>query len=167
MGEQRLRYKIANSCQDMRRSYIKGNSLRKRQVPYTSVYTSILYKIFTKIFREMLFNMYQYTMRNLGTFYVIKYLPETKYMPDGTIITNRIVDIKATIEAIKITGNRKVRIYHENTATGGWVYKSMWKRGRFTNSLFYKFSLLRPHEEFMYEQIMAGNVEARVTNFKL
>lgn len=160
---------IFNKMQRMYRDFIKGSPRNKITVPHQTLYSTILFKIFRKIFERMMFDAYKYTMENLGTFSIVKFQPEMKILEDGTIVTNKIVNIRATKKAIEETGNRKLRIYYDNEATGGFIFKLIWDTNKyaFINKSFYTFSLCRTLRPMLQKEILADNVIATIVNFKI
>jgi hypothetical protein len=106
-------------------------------------------------------------MKSIGTFSIIKYLPEMRLTEDGKIITNRVLDMDATRKAIRETGNNKIRIYQENEASGGYIHKIKWERGKFVNATYYLFSAYKGNKKLLHNEILAGTAMARVVNFKV
>jgi hypothetical protein len=149
------------------RSFIKGSVRKRKIVPSQTLYTAILFKVFQKIFKKMLCDAYKFSIKDIGEFFVIKYLPETKINEDGTILTNKVLNIQATVKACKETGNKKLRIYRDNEETNGFIYRVYWKKSNFVNKAFYWFSVYRNNKVVMRDTILAGEAVAIETNFKL
>jgi len=165
----RNRYKTHNTMQVVYRDFIKGSPTNKLTVSNQTLYSQILYNVFRKIVEYMLFKSYEYKMDKLGKFSIIKYLPEIKETEDGRIITNKVLDIHSTKEAIKETGNNKIRVYYDNEATGGYIYRMNWDNNHFAfpNMTFYKFSFSRPLRSYMKDRILENKVVAKIVDFKL
>lgn len=149
------------------RNFKKNTTNRFLKNMKQSMYTEILYRIFNKIFQKIMTDAYKYYMRKVGLFYLIKYLPETAINSKGKVITNNCVDpVKTKIEQDR-TGDKSVRVYFDNSATGGYIYRFIWDRARIINLHYFRFKGREAHRKTLHDEILNGNVVAHLINFKL
>lgn len=149
------------------RDFLKVSKSKSYNAIKQSLYTEILYRIFSKVFKLILFEAYKFKLGRIGKFSIVKYMPEIGVNHKGKIVTNSIVNSQATKVERERTGDKDVRIYYDNAATGGYIYRFIWERARTINLHYFNFKGRKAHRQELKDEILKGNVVANVINFKL
>jgi len=131
-----------------------------------AMFNAVLRYIFLSIFNKVMLDGYEFRYREIGTFSLIKYLPSYKLKEDGTIYTNNIVDVRATV-ALRREGDKEAVVYYDNSERGDYIYRFYWTKGSVENLRYFKFALFKPLRKLFVEYIFSGKALAREVHFKL
>ena len=129
-------------------------------------YNAILTEIFTKMGEHVVNN--NYTLRfpyNLGSVMILKRTTTTKFDDEGNIITNRPVNYRATLdlwEANPKAKEDKIRIYHENYHSDGYVFflKYLKKSAIYRNRYVYNMQFARRIKRQLAQNIFQNKIDA-------
>jgi len=169
MSQKTKAYPRKYRMQDVYREMIVQFPETKKLIPVQSMHTKILKAIFDKIFYEILYNLYAFNYKQFGVFQLFKFMPESKELEDGRIVTNKPIDVRGTLDLIKATGDRSKRVYFNNEATGGYVFRLLWVKDRcnIQNKGYYKFKVNTTKKTELSRIARTGKLDAPIINYKL
>ncbi len=169
MGRQKLKRTYRYTTQMVYRSLRLLTPGMSKIVSTQTLYFKILKTIFRKILYEIVVNNYVFKYGFFGSFQLFKYMPEIRVRKDGSIVTNKIVDVHKTIANSKNKGGTGEIFYFNNEKTGGYIYKLIWIKDelRFENHKHYDFKLMQQASASIAMHIPNIVNDAPIINFKV